>query len=114
MWLAPSGQEMTEVEWGADHVKCLGVLLSGDHIGEGYENGVAILGDTILYLMNASPAPVPFTLPSFAMRPRWETVLDTFDDGRVGEVRGGSAVYPLCAHSLAVFTLHRDRNDRLS
>ncbi|HZL94073.1 MAG TPA: glycogen debranching protein GlgX [Vicinamibacterales bacterium] len=114
MWLAPSGQEMTEGEWRADHVKCLGVRLSGDAIGELDENGTPILGDTILYLMNASPFPVSFTLPSFAVKPHWVTALDTFDDRRIGQIQEGGSGYPLCDHSLAVFTLHRDRNDQLS
>jgi glycogen operon protein len=111
MWLGPNGQEMTEAEWRADHVRCLGVRLSGDAISEVDESGAPILGDTILYLMNASPFSVPFTLPSFVVKPQWETVLDTFDDRRIGQILEGGAVYPLCDRSLAVFTLHRNRND---
>jgi glycogen operon protein len=109
MWLAPGGQEMTEAEWNADHVKCLGVRLSGDAVDEIDEHGAPLVGDTVLYLMNASPSAVAFILPSFAVRPRWETVLDTFDDRRIGDIRDGGGSYPLRAHSLAVFTMHRDR-----
>jgi glycogen operon protein len=105
MWLTSSGEEMTEAEWNADHVKCLGVRLSGDAIGEIDDAGVPIRGDTLLYLLNASADSVPFTLPSFAVHPRWATVLDTYDKGRVGEVHDGGASYPLGAHSLAVFEL---------
>jgi hypothetical protein len=56
--------------------------------------------------MNASSDAVPFTLPSFAVRQRGETVLDTYDEHRVGEIHDGGGSYPLGAHSLAVFELH--------
>jgi glycogen operon protein len=102
MWLAPSGQEMSEGEWNADHVKCLGVRLAGDAIGEVDMEGVPIRGETLLYLLNASGSDISFTLPSFAGRPTWETALDTFDVRRVGEIREGGATYPLVAHSLAL------------
>jgi isoamylase len=105
MWLTPNGKEMTEAEWHADHVKCLGVRLSGDAIGELDENGSPIVGDTILYILNASPVDVLFRLPSFADHPRWKTILDTFDDHRGGGIHDGGRDYPLAAHSLAVFSL---------
>ena len=108
MWLAPSGQEMTEVEWNANQAGCLGMRLSGDAIGEVDEDGMPIIGDTILYLMNACRNQVSFTLPSFEVCPRWQTVLDTYDDRRVGAIHAGGASYPLAAHSLAVFALYRE------
>ena len=108
MWLAPSGQEMTEAEWNANQSGCVGIRLSGDAIGEVDEDGMPIMGDTILYLMNACRNQVSFTLPSFEVCPRWQTVLDTFDDRRVGAIHAGGASYPLAAHSLAVFALHQE------
>ena len=56
--------------------------------------------------MNASDASIPFILPSIVAQPRWETVLETFDDGRVGEIRDGGTPYPLEARSVAVMRLH--------
>jgi glycogen operon protein len=106
MWLTAGGQEMTEAEWHADHVKCLGVRLSGDAIDELDDDGRPVRGATLLCLMNASADEVAFTLPSFAVRPQWETVLDTFDDRRVGALHAGGRSYPLTAHSVAVFELH--------
>jgi glycogen operon protein len=105
MWLSPSGVEITDAEWNADHVKCLGVRLAGDAIGELDEQGTPIIGDSLLYLLNAAPDAVPFTLSSFVVRPRWQCVLDTFDERRVGHVFDGGAWYPLAEHSLAVFVL---------
>ncbi len=106
MWLSPSGQEMSQAEWNEDHVKCLGVRLSGDVIGEVDINGSPISGDTLLYIMNASATEILFTLSSFAVQPRWEIVLDTFDDRRTGEIHDGGASYPLAPYSLALFRLY--------
>jgi glycogen operon protein len=112
MWLSPDGVEMSDAEWNADLVKCLGVRLAGDAIGEFDDQGSPIVGDTLLCLLNAAPDPVPFTLSSFVTRPRWECVLDTFDELRQGQVFDGGAKYPLAEHSLAVFLLSKDGRDR--
>lgn len=111
MWLAPGGQEMTEAEWNADHVQCFGVRLAGDAIGEVDEGGAPIVGDTLVYLLNAASTPISFTLPSFIVQPRWENILDTFDDCREGRVVEGGSAYPLAEHSLAVFRLRRAGED---
>jgi glycogen operon protein len=105
MWLSASGQEMSEGEWNTDHVKYLGVRLSGDAIGEIDETGSPVSGETLLCLMNASEATVPFTLSSFARQPRWETIVDTLDERRVGEIHQGGTHYMLGAHSVVVFRL---------
>jgi hypothetical protein len=42
--------------------------------------------------MNASGESIAFTFQSFARQPRWETVLETFDDRRIGELRNGGAL----------------------
>jgi pullulanase/glycogen debranching enzyme len=64
IWLVPSGRAMTDAEWGADHVKCLGVRLAGGGIGERDEEGQPVLGETLLYMLNADEKAVDFTLPT--------------------------------------------------
>jgi glycogen operon protein len=105
MWLAPSGVEMTEFEWNADHVRYIGVRLAGDAIDEVGDDGTPVVGDTLLYILNAAPDPVSFTLSSFVVRPRWECILDTADESRTGQLFEGGCPYPLAEHSLAVFRL---------
>ena len=112
MWLAPGGGEMTEAEWNVDHARCLGVRLAGDGIGEADEEGAPIVGDTIVYLLNAWSSHVPFTLPSFIEHHGWEILLDTFDDRREGQVFEGGSTYPLAEHSLAVFRLRHAGEDQ--
>ncbi len=95
MWLAPDGQEMTETEWNAGGVNCLGVRLAGSAIGEVDRMGRPIVGDTLMYLLNAGAERVAFTLPSFAPRAKWACVVDTFDEARHGRLLAGGDEYPL-------------------
>jgi len=101
-WLSPTGQEMNDDAWSAGFVRCLGVRLAGDLIGELNERGERIVGDTLLILLNAHHEPIPFTLPLRKEGQRWEKLLDTAapDDatGPIPEDRP----YPLEGRSLAV------------
>ena len=46
-WFEPNGNEMTDEAWNAGFVKCLGMRLAGDVIGEEDERGEPIIGDTL-------------------------------------------------------------------
>ena len=76
-WLAPDGKEMTDEAWNALDVKCLGMRLAGDLIGEEDERGRPIIGDTLLVLLNAYWEAIPFTLPVHKEGQQWELVFDT-------------------------------------
>ncbi|MBM3777483.1 MAG: glycogen debranching protein GlgX [Acidimicrobiia bacterium] len=105
MWLAPAGHEMTNGEWNADHVRCLGARLDGKAIGEFNDDGEPIVGDTLVYLLNAGPDGTPFVLPAYVESPSWECLIDTFDEERHGQVFQGGASYPLAGRSVAVLRL---------
>ena len=105
MWLAPTGHEMTEAEWNAEHVHCLGVRLAGDCIGETDDLGRPIQGDTLVYLLNGGGAAIDFSLPSFVERPVWRCILDTFDATREQRVFAGGTHFPLADRSVAVFVM---------
>ena len=79
-FLDPSGNEMTDEDWSQGFVKCLGVRLAGDLIGDMDERGEAIVDDTALILMNAHFESIPFTLPETRADQVWERVLDTSDE----------------------------------
>ena len=102
MWLAPDGREMTDADWNAD-VQCLGALLAGDALQDVDTQGDPIVGDTLVYLMNAASAPIQYALPAFVGHARWECLIDTSDDGREGQTFGGGSLYPLGDRSVAVF-----------
>src|SRR5262249_13531518 len=46
-FLSPSGQEMSDADWNAGFVKCLGVRLAGDVINDENERGEPIVGETL-------------------------------------------------------------------
>src|SRR5690606_184700 len=102
MWLSPSGEEMTGEEWNQDHVKCLGVRLSGAATGEVDERGRPRTGDTLAYLLNAGDAAVDFIMPSVS-RGRCECLLDTYDDERTGHKLDKGKAHLLAEHSMALF-----------
>jgi len=76
-WFGPNGEEMTDEAWDAGYVKCLGMRLAGDIIGEPDERGEPIVGDTLLILLNAHHEPIPFKLPAGRPEHHWEVILDT-------------------------------------
>jgi glycogen operon protein len=100
-WLAPSGEEMDDEAWGAGFIKCLGVRLAGDLIGDVDERGERIVGDTLLLLLNAHHEAIPFTLPRHKEGQHWEKLLDTFDPAAAGFEEGQA--FRLEGRSLAVF-----------
>ena len=54
---------MSDEDWNAGFVQCLGMRLAGDLIGEENERGEPIVGETLLLLLNGHWEPIPFTLP---------------------------------------------------
>ena len=103
-WFRPDGKEMTEENWGDPLARCIGLRLAGDAIAEVDPRGDRITDDTLLILLNAHHAPVPFILPAHRRGVRWEVLLDTRTrDGlrRHRSLRGGEA-YDLEGRCLAI------------
>ena len=101
-WFGPDGQEMSDDAWNAGFVKCLGMRLAGDVIGEVDARGEPLTGDTLLVLFNAHHEPIEFTLPSARDEHRWERLVDTADDGKAADEWSPGDRYPLQARSLVV------------
>jgi len=103
-WFTPAGREMNDRDW-AGFVKCLGMRLDGNLIGETDLKGEPITGDTLLVLLNAHHEPIPFTLPTTNPRESWELLVDTTDDRKQGILYSGRAVYPLHDRSTAILRI---------
>lgn len=77
VWLNSTGREMTDEDWDASFVHCLGVFLAG-HVDDVDEVGQPITGDNLLLLLNASHENISFELPEMASQlPSLEVLLDT-------------------------------------
>src|SRR5690606_21866286 len=76
-WIEPAGGEMSDEAWNSGFVRCLGMRLSGDLIGDIDNRGEPIIGETLLILLNAHWEPMPFTLPEHPPDRHWELLLDT-------------------------------------
>src|SRR3954468_7721354 len=62
-FFGPDGQEMSDENWSAGFVRCLGVRLAGDRIDDVNERGEPITGDTLMLLLNAHWEEIRFALP---------------------------------------------------
>ena len=104
-WIGPDGEEMTDDAWNAGFVKSVGVRLAGDQIGDVDEQGEAIVGETLLILLNASDVPIAFTLPGHQPGRHWRLDLDTaFATTEVKHLEGNST-HDLQGRSIAVYCL---------
>ena len=103
VWLAPGGEEMTDAEWNAEGVKCLGARLAGGVLGETDDEGRPVVGETLLSLLNSDAGAVDFVLPAFEAGLEWRCLIDTFDEAREGQPCASGAGFRLGGHSLAVF-----------
>ena len=105
VWLDPSGREMTDALWNAPQARALGVKLIGDAIAEVDDRGEPIRDDTLLVLMNAGEAAVPFMLPDAGAGRTWQVLLETTGTAPACTDQGPSTTYPLAPRALAVLRL---------
>src|SRR5262249_32870492 len=96
----PDGKDMPDDAGAPGFVKCRGLRLAGDLIGDVDERGEPIVGDTILVLLNAHHEPIPFALPQTKPEHIWEPLVDTTGQEAPAEMHGGDQ-YPLKDRSLA-------------
>jgi glycogen operon protein len=102
-WFGPGGAEMSDQDWNAGFIKCIGVRLAGDVVNEVNERGEPIIGDTLLLLLNAHHEPIPFMLPPHPEPDaRWERLFDTYDPSGATPPLAGGEKYSLRERSLAL------------
>jgi glycogen operon protein len=104
-WLDPNGREMHDETWNAHEVRCLGIRLNGDAIDEADERGERVVGDTLMVMLNAHPADVPFMLPQASPNERWETLIDTAEPDGNPRRMPGNEPYTLKGRSVVVMRL---------
>ena len=79
VWLRPDGQEMSDEEWGLGWVRCLGLMLNGETLGDVDSSGEPICDDTFLIMLNCHHEPIQFYMPKPPTAEKWEIIIDTND-----------------------------------
>jgi glycogen operon protein len=102
-WFRPDGQEMTEEEWHAGWVRCLGMRLSGKTLDDVDWTGSRLTDDTYLICLNPHQEGIQFFMPPCGSSTGWETILDT---GRQEEATNlpiaAGTPYEMLAHSTVI------------
>jgi isoamylase len=76
-WLRTDGKEMTQGEWHAGWVRCVGLLLNGRTLDDVNALGEPIQDETFLILLNPHHEPVRFRLPNPHKGMTWALCVDT-------------------------------------
>ncbi|MEU5695626.1 glycogen debranching protein GlgX [Actinosynnema sp. NPDC020468] len=105
-WFTPSGEEMTEQNWGDGFGRCVVVFLNGEGIPDLDQRGMRVLDDSFLVAFNAHHEDIEVTLPEPDYGPQWTVVIDTVTGEvkapELGEPIAAGGTITLCARSLVV------------
>ena len=67
-WFRPSGEHMSDEDWGASFARSVMVFLNGSAIHEPDARGERVVDDSILALLNADADAIRFTVPGDGLR----------------------------------------------
>jgi len=102
LWIRTDGKQMTQEEWNAGWVRCIGLLLNGRTLDDVNAMGDPISDDTFLILFNPHHEAVRFSLPPARPEARWVLCFDTFRTA--GDQTGRPRkFYQMTPRSLALF-----------
>lgn len=104
-WFNPNGDIMRVDEWANTNHKVLGILINGEAINEMADDGTLLKGDSLIILINAHYEPIPFVLPEFAARSKWELLLNTADETSPPSFWTVKKPFQLDQRSLVIFRL---------
>src|SRR5579885_140663 len=103
-WYRPDGEQMTEEEWTAGWVRCLGMRLSGRTLSDVDRYGDPIRDDSFLYCLNPHHEPITFYLPPCSATCSWSVVLDTRQsDSEQPKLIDPGKGYEMAPHSAVLF-----------
>jgi glycogen operon protein len=81
VWIRPDGDAMTDADWKDDGNHTIGMLLQGRAGDEVDSRGRAVIGETLLWLLNAGSAPRSYTLPKTDRPGIWQELFSTARPG---------------------------------
>jgi glycogen operon protein len=76
-WFTPTGDWMTEEDWGTAHVRSVAVYLNGDAISEPDDRGEDVTDDSFFVLFNGHYETIKFALPDINAGQTWVVEIDT-------------------------------------
>ncbi|SDD62995.1 glycogen debranching protein GlgX [Actinokineospora iranica] len=76
-WFTPSGQEMSDEDWGSGFGRCVVTFLNGEGIPDLDQRGERVTDDSFLLCFNAHHEDIDVTVPDGNYGAKWEVVLDT-------------------------------------
>ena len=77
VWLRTDGEEMTDEEWNAGWVRCIGMMLNGQTLQDVDEAGQPVVDNSFLMLLNCHHEHIDFYLPPPPNGGAWRVLLDT-------------------------------------
>ncbi len=103
-WYRPDGQQMTEEEWSAGWVRCLGMRLSGRTVDDVDRYGEPLRDDSFLLCLNPHHEHIQFYIPPCSASCEWEVMLDTRDASHTDSrpIKPGEP-YDMLEHSAVLF-----------
>ena len=101
-WLTPSGDVMTQEDWGSGFGKSVAVFLNGLGISSTDTRGERMTDDSFLLCFNGHDAAIKFTLPTAEYAEAWHIVVDTSLTADDDEVYAAGDALPLPGRSLMV------------
>jgi glycogen operon protein len=101
LWLRPDGKEMSQEEWHAGWVRCVGMWLNGRTLDDVNAVGEPICDDTFLILCNPHHETIRFSLPPLRSGKIWEVYVDTRHPA-VAKRRKSRKLYYVMQRSLVV------------
>jgi glycogen operon protein len=104
-WFSPDGNRMNDEAWNAGFVRCLGLFLDGEMLGEVDSHNEPIIGESVLLLLNAHYEAIPFKLPGTDPDSIWKPLLDTNQLPDEDVTLSPGEEYQLAARSLALLRL---------
>ncbi|MBV8867181.1 MAG: glycogen debranching protein GlgX [Acidobacteriaceae bacterium] len=111
-WYRPDGQEMTEDEWNANWVRCLGLRLSGRTLYDVDRHGELIRDESFLFCLNPHHEHIQFFLPPCTSACNWEAILDTRDATfRSSGLLNAGTPYDMLEHSAVLFRETQTRGE---
>ena len=78
-WCTPAGTQMTEADWRTPYARSVALYLDGADLPDQSTDGVPLVDDDFLLLVNAWWQPLDFTVPTTRPGQTWRPVLDTYE-----------------------------------